>query len=39
MSEISDPCVAECFKPSSQWKYINIDECISKCKSLNFAKP
>jgi len=32
MSRIEDPCISECFKPTSEWKFIDISECLERCK-------
>jgi len=39
MSKVEDPCVRECFSPNSQWKFVDISECIARCKELNVIKP
>ncbi|WP_255446798.1 MULTISPECIES: hypothetical protein [Sulfolobaceae] len=38
-AKIEDDCVRECYSPSSQWKFIDISECLAKCKNVSVAKP
>ncbi|MEM0363513.1 MAG: hypothetical protein QXH75_06910 [Sulfolobaceae archaeon] len=38
-AKIEDPCVQECFSPKSQWKFINIAECLQNCKQITITKP
>ncbi|WP_282099520.1 hypothetical protein [Saccharolobus caldissimus] len=39
MNRIEDPCIQQCFMPSNQWKFIDIEECLSQCKQLKIIKP
>jgi len=36
---VEDPCLEECFKPKSEWRYTDINECISRCKTVKITKP
>gem|GEM_PF-885447 len=36
---VEDPCLEECFKPKSEWRYTDINECISQCKTVKITKP
>ncbi len=39
MSMVQDPCVAECFKPNSQWRFTDISECLARCREVAITKP